>query len=800
MGFCGDPATRQRRSLALVSRTAASLTANMIDFVDQDFVPTRVRLRSFDFNNDDYGDCYGGGAMGEPCRTNTDCPAGTCRPPAKTVGRDFDEQDKFGNYIGMRRAPQYVYGIERQPFITGVTTVAGGAPPNDQIEWAVELFNPFDINLTAIGEFWLYIVTPGTANAFLTAPRFRITDTLRPYGGAGSGGPFTVFHWPDPILANLGAVLVPNPPDASVYGVPIDANINNGDIIYVIQRVSYDSGATTTNIVVDQFSVTGACIGQWGPTLAPIGAPPGDGTCLPGPGADYVYTRRRGVPGPPGPLASFWAGVVPFITPDPRGAGVAPVLGVWNPGIAGVLPVEVAFADTGSFTRLRPDEPDPNDPTMFGTAFPTTGSMLVTLRHANRSTADFIGPNLVTDLAFTTWLNAGETPNTNVYTLSGPSGTVAEVTESGQVDNGRMPVFDVGAAGIGAWAPYQFSLHHMQPWATDLNHQGTELNLPWGQLIFDYFTALPLAGGGPYRPEPVCHGGPNHGRGCRTAADCSGGTCPAFTPGRAQSQPRVDRNGLRVHGRIDINAAPWTVLSGLPLMTDNRFAPSVRGKLALFASFHRVCEGGPDHGRVCTTDGDCSGGTCPPAAAIGPELAQAIVAYREQRSVQASGDYGEPPNVSTGFTVFSRDWSATDARIRRGTGFLTVGELANVRHPAPTNPFYDIELQNLSAAAPATPDFLAAVSGLAALGDWVTTRSDVATVYGVVRGAPDQDFAEELAGLSPADRDTLLQQDIDSRAIRFQETLDRLPAMTGEGMTSRIGGRVVSPYTDVVND
>ncbi len=78
-------------------------------------------------------------------------------------------------------------------------------------------------------------------------------------------------------------------------------------------------------------------------------------------------------------------------------------------------------------------------------------------------------------------------------------------------------------------------------------------------------------------------------------------------------------------------------------------------------------------------------------------------------------------------------------------------------------------------------DYVEAVAVLVALGDWVTTRSHVFTVYGTLRGAGSKSGS-------------------DSKAIRFQETLDRLPSMFGNGLPKRIGQRVVSSYADARGD
>ena len=95
-----------------------------------------------------------------------------------------------------------------------------------------------------------------------------------------------------------------------------------------------------------------------------------------------------------------------------------------------------------------------------------------------------------------------------------------------------------------------------------------------------------------------------------------------------------------------------------------------------------------------------------------------------------------------------------------------------------------------------TENFIDAVAGLVALGDWVTVRSQVFTVYGVLRGDDDPAIVDP----DPIKQQKLRTQDADSRALRFQETIDRLPTFLGEPTPSRIGDRTLTRYTDVHND
>ena len=357
---------------------------------------------------------------------------------------------------------------------------------------------------------------------------------------------------------------------------------------------------------------------------------------------------------------------------------------------------------------------------------------------------------------------------------------VTSVERSTSIENGRMPVFDPDM------------VHHFDPgmdpayvdpttgdmalveWP--VNRPGERYHLPWGQFVFDYFTALPLYSLGPYgRPPGVLPGN--------------------FVPSPS-AQPRVDMDGLRVHGRMNLNAAPWKALLGLPLMPMNDMPEAVRTRLRAAL--------GPDTG-VAPGPGDVlvRHGTVDPvedhqAGIIPWELAESIAAYREIRAVDdyltgtTTEDFGRPAD--------GRGWEWKGPSHRRGTGFMTVGELANIRHPdkgasvstSVADRRYRIDLGAMDDDAPDEEKrFTNAVALLVALGDWVTVRSHVFTVYGTIRGEPAE---ADINGVPET------AQDVDARALRFQETLDRLPVFLGADEPVRIGERVLSNYTDIRND
>ncbi len=766
---CIDPWTGQTHSQALISRTAAALTANFIDYADADDNPTRIALRSLDLEK---GMCITGPNTGQACDMDWDCLTGgvcspprgmcvkgantgracgndaacgpggganSCQPPSKVAGREFD----FDPLLPFK--PQYVYGLERQPYITEVVTNTDGA--GEVASWAVELFNPHanDIDLGTSGYFLYQIPPSGPAPAPIPLN-----------GSITSSRPFIAFVF-DPTDSDLNA-MIGDKDAGTVVPIPIGATLmfKKDWTLYLVRQ--HDYAGNLTEIVVDQFVMNGFNLG--------VDLPPGAGGVYPA-----LFSIERFVrPPTPTNLTSVWTATIPVNATLPGvGESDATTLGDWN-GFLPVNPphpVEVNFANLGIFSRSN-----------GAVSFPTTGSLLMLMRHANRAFPK-AGEPMVKNLAFTTQL-IGETKIKNP--VSGVE--LATIATEQQIDNGRMPVFDTPTLGTdNNW----YSAHHLAPSATQLGAPGNLDTLPWGQLVFDYFTALPLSNAGPY-----------------FVADKDRIALP-------DSLPRVDLDGLRVHGRINLNAAPWKVLAGLPFVPMQKipvaFKDRIRTTLGLSV---------PDNH----------------ADVIGPGLAESIVAYRDLRPILGTGNYydGSPAPGYTGPTPppYARGWDAdpsnpanpTSPLSRRGTGFMSVGELANVRHFGAASPFYRIDsgVIGVSSRIDCMVDtdctggevcrnsqcvrlqnYVDAVAGLVALGDWVTVRSQVFTVYGVLRGEDDPTIIDP----DPSNPPTLTElraRDADSRALRFQETIDRLPTLLGEPVPTRIGGRTLTRYTDVRND
>lgn len=362
----------------------------------------------------------------------------------------------------------------------------------------------------------------------------------------------------------------------------------------------------------------------------------------------------------------------------------------------------------------------------FASAFPTTGMMLMLMRFAN-----------ATNSAFTEHLDK-------------------EKDSMGRLplDNGRMPVFD------------PFGVHRLLPQdyyapndGLSLNLPGDVMHLPWGQFVFDYFTTLPRSSPGPYSVV----------NNKVVALD--------------DAPPKVDMDGLRVHGRINLNAAPWKVIEGLPFIPMNHIDPLLGASSPLRTAFSNAL---------------FSTGSVPPsnqAGVLGAPRAKAIVAYRELREFV---DPNNPSVTLTGDYAQSRGWDIASPQARRGSGFLTLGELANVQHTQAQSAYRldDGQLDAYSIFSTVAPDYLSAVAVLACLQDWATVRSDTFTVYGTLYGVHDQ-FLLDSNGNPDLDRQL---RDADSRALRFQETISRIPMFEGSSVPTRVGDRVVARYIDARGD
>lgn len=299
-----------------------------------------------------------------------------------------------------------------------------------------------------------------------------------------------------------------------------------------------------------------------------------------------------------------------------------------------------------------------NDTGMPEKAFPTTGSLLLVAAAANEGGKAF-----------------------SEVVLDDPD-------RVDQIDNGHMPIFDQQDDND----PINLRANVWEPWnttATDYNGE----DLPWGQLVYDYFTVLPV--------EAVTAG---------NRAKYAG--LPLVE--RVVDGGGNDIYGPRVKGRININAAPWTIMDGIPVLANTSAELPVPELLNLPATIDNPTYGTPaqtlewfeNNGGVWT---------------ITPRFAQLIQSYRENRDVEGSQVMGDG-------VVIARRLGA-----RNGDGLLSVGEMANVILSA-GNVFdqgWNTQNPNIN--------YLDAVAPLVRMTDWVTVKSNVFTVYTTIADREEKD-------------------------------------------------------------
>lgn len=576
----GDGNGDQLDDVELRARTGAALTANLIDFADSDTngLPTWVQV--------------------------------------------IDE-----NGVALP-TPEYVYGLERQPYITELYSLVddSGAPP-PEFSFAIELYNPYSDPID-LGDYKLRDAT-GSPHNLADDGVLRLQPAVGLAGSIGGGEFLTVY-----------ASLYDSPGADPAIGLGGNWGVDFDSRIQLLRNVPGPGGGNV-DIVVDEFDAAAA-----GGTLGTKQA-----------SSLYEVSAERDTSETSSGYR--WRLVVPKAT-ETAGHTLSDYnsAGSVDPSIR---PVHIDFADTGNITA----------------AFPTTGTLLLLSRYPNTATTAF---------------------NTNFVGTGSPEQ---------QIDNGRMPVFDQSKLAQDPGAPFA-------------------LSLPWGQLLFEYLTALPLSNQ------------------YDAGATFAGGDLETW---KSALMPTVDQNGVRVHGRIDLNSAPWPVLEGLPLVPAEAIPSPFRTKIQTLLGLNAT-------------------ETTP----VGFQLAQSIVAYREARQVQGAT-----------FEFSGANRFRNDGAVDAYTGFLTVGELANVRRPGGTTTggAYDIDLGLIDGTI--NEDYVDAVARLVALGDWVTTRSHVFTVYGTLRGSGSKSL-------------------VDQKALRFQETVDRMPSMFSRSLPQRIGQRTVGSYTDARSD
>lgn len=765
----------------LVAYLAASMTANLIDFADQGWDSAHLVKDADGRTRPGYEDLL----YDDP---STAVPLRVSNPGSAKFGQVIEALDTQGGGLGI---PEFAYGVERQPYITEVTAAYvernGGTEPCVKA-YAVELFTPYNDAVFDLSRYGLYVASgqnfengklyrlDSGGPAFLPKPQMLagVPVEARPKG-------YFCVAWGDERGGPTGSVLWSHdncnrPPDAHYEAKDISnqsLEFQNGDTIYLVR---FNAGYDGAFHAVDAFEVNGAniatkvtlpdCTQDWAPyaysmerrmrrasddqvdpyywTLDPTQRP----------GAKHRWMASIGE-SPDGDFNAFGGGgncqhSLGFENgQNTDDDSVAP----GGTNLTAIRDVEIEFADTGSLEA----------------AYPTTASMLYVMRNAN-----------LRDGAFTRMLTG----------------------EKGQIDNGRLPVFDNGVEGIdGQGNPITLLPHHVEPAGSAADQPGGLKQLPWGQTVFDYFTALPL--------ETVVD--PEH------------------------EKPVVDEGGFRVSGRINLNSAPWSVMAGLPVSQMSamplpyNFDPQDTGvdsdgdgrnevRWNLKPSIHNALRYALLTDAEIRVDTPLNAYTTYP---LGYRLAKAITGYREATaatdwtdvdgdgvddSLETSGNYGAAGSNNGG-----RTWTGQGPnegpQHRRGTGLMTTGELANVRNagasPRLNSAYTGFRLDlgvngrqfEMNGYTFIQENYGEAVALLAAMSDWSTTRSHVFTVYGTIRGNADFDGGGYI---DPTEAARL--GELDKRAIRFEETLDRFPTLLGKSKPASVGQRVIGSYSDAYSD
>jgi hypothetical protein len=369
-------------------------------------------------------------------------------------------------------------------------------------------------------------------------------------------------------------------------------------------------------------------------------------------------------------------------------------------------------------------------------------------------------------------------------------------------DFGHMPIFD--------------NNQKLDPNNGAFKDTGT---LPWGLLVFDYFTTL-------NQNDANADGVEN-----------------------ASTDPNDVLDMYRVPGRIDINTAPWNVLAALPVIGPDRngnlpihtstsgaetnaaaafWSPKsgVLAGSAVLASksppvtllrFSQV----PKNGGV-ETPGDLSAKVRDPSGwyRLGPYLAEAAAAYRDRiRYVTTTNGVfpdaaWERMALGSAYPYRPAAYGTGDDGIRGSKdqlagpttrGFLSIGELANVMG-FDSSTADDINAGVATAGATTVlggyglnvgGDFMKAVSLMALLDThFLTTRSNVFTIYVTVNDLenPQASVRSQLT----VDRSNLLPRliwvDSNGNGVRDPAPTDQYNVLTNDGQPEIIGQREIAYF------
>ncbi len=379
---------------------------------------------------------------------------------------------------------------------------------------------------------------------------------------------------------------------------------------------------------------------------------------------------------------------------------------------APIAPFPVVVADRGV------------DPRTGGCiAFPTTGTLLMVTRygHELEDSKENSRPFPLTVAVTREWND----PQTSL-----------DRNELARLDNGHMPVWD--------------SDQKAQDLNTALNGvRQSRLDVPWGQLVFDYFTALPLEelvrrynlktmgfDDLPTAARMVNLSTENY----RRVYEAIFLYYPRLSPVAEAPSPL----GARVDGRININIAPWWVLDGLPVLPDQQ---SWTGTATWPTDWHPLADlplVELESGRLDPEDAtyDKVGSMFldllidevsdnPPLGLpnVSPTLAKYMVSYRENREVDDFNANHNKPGFVTAGALCDLMTRVTIPTVKTKGGNLTdksLGELRN--HP--------VEATGGNQATADKPysylGYLQLLAPVVRMQDWVTVRNHAYTIYSVV--------------------------------------------------------------------
>lgn len=367
-------------------------------------------------------------------------------------------------------------------------------------------------------------------------------------------------------------------------------------------------------------------------------------------------------------------------------------------------------------------------------AFPTTGTLLMVTRYGHELEApeESSRPFPLTVAATRQWNDRKKSLDRNGLA---------------RLDNGHMPVFD----GDQKATDLDTITEDSETDKKDVRQ--SRLDVPWGQLVFDYFTALPLEelvrlynlktmgfNDLPTAARMVNLSTENY----RRVYEAIFLYYPRMSPVAEAPSPL----GPRVDGRININIAPWWVLDGLPVLPD---VQSWTGTAPWPTDWHpladlpvRELESGrmDPQDTTFTNQYDPVGSMFldllidevpdgPPLELpnVSPTLAKYMVSYRENREVDDFNANHNKPGFVTAGALCDLMARVTIPTVKTKGGNLTdqsFGELRNHLVEATGN-------NQASADKPYSYlGYLQILAPVVRMQDWVTVRNHVYTIYSVV--------------------------------------------------------------------